>query len=1015
MSKCLDLVQKSVKDLTQKELGEVLIQMKNRQGALIAEGADPATAATQASKDVASKLRAAAAIERRNAALNYKIRIETLDYIKTTWGDDPAEGVLAVLYGSPKARFGSRASVNAAQSANIRKYLAGVADDLERAGLFDVLRRGELDEDVARAMWSLENEADLKGLSSQSVEIAKVLRKWQEVARTDANRAGAWVGKDKNYIVKQTHHPDRLMQKGFEQWKSDILPRLDLDRMFAEDPPRDLDKWLKEAYDNLTTGVRLEPGMRSGEKMAAFKGPGNLAKRASQERVFHFKSADDWFAYNKDYGFGNLRETYIQGLHRAAESTGLLQVLGTNPEFNLKAITDAIRADLSRSDPEGLRRFDRKTRGGTRIENGYKEVAGLTRHVASSRLANVGAGVRVWNTLTGLGGAAISSITDVPVRASALRHQGNSFLAELGRGVIAPIKRLVAGAGSPERKATLASLGYFNEIAMGNLASRFSPDESLPGRLQKATHTFFKWNLLGGWQDEMQRSALESMGRFFGDLADQEYSKLGDRTQRTLEKFRISPEEWDLVRRGLVSEGESGQRFLTPEAVRDLPPQLFTELAGERIRGLQESIYERVQKRARQDERERGWVRDRADNLSIALEDARERLTAKLEKAEGKGAGEIQKLQSKLNDLEEELEYAASYWDAKAGPDAPGIERKQTVGFYGKGFLRELGVDEGKVRERMKGLKAKVRSVTSAMDKLGREENKGFIAKWQEREADFIAFADGVEERIRAREELTAGELAKLDPAITRILEDQREATAMKLQTLYADEVKSAVIQPDARTMSFVRQGSRPGTAVGEGLRLFWQFKTFGIAIMQRAFLREFWGYDKGRGGRFGVSELMGLSTLMAGGMAFGYMAMALKDLLKGREPRPVDNYETWMAAAAQGGAFGIYGDFMFGESNRFGQSFLATIGGPSVSKGQQIVDLWNKVRSGDDAGAQAFRTLINNTPYNNLFYTRIAADYLFLYHIQEALNPGYLRRMERRIEQENGQTFWLKPSEVVN
>jgi hypothetical protein len=71
----------------------------------------------------------------------------------------------------------------------------------------------------------------------------------------------------------------------------------------------------------------------------------------------------------------------------------------------------------------------------------------------------------------------------------------------------------------------------------------------------------------------------------------------------------------------------------------------------------------------------------------------------------------------------------------------------------------------------------------------------------------FIAFADGVTERIAQREEITARELGQHEPNVNRILEDTREAMAMRMQTLYADEVKSAVIQPDARTMAFVRQG----------------------------------------------------------------------------------------------------------------------------------------------------------------------------------------------------------------
>ncbi|MNO05529.1 hypothetical protein D3C81_2269540 [compost metagenome] len=57
-------------------------------------------------------------------------------------------------------------------------------------------------------------------------------------------------------------------------------------------------------------------------------------------------------------------------------------------------------------------------------------------------------------------------------------------------------------------------------------------------------------------------------------------------------------------------------------------------------------------------------------------------------------------------------------------------------------------------------------------------------------------------------------------------------------------------------------------------------------------------------------------------------------------------------------------------------------------------------------------RYAIGQTPFMNLFYTRAALDHLFLYSVQESLNPGALRRMERRIEQENGQSFLLAPSQ---
>lgn len=1132
MTACLDLVRREITDLSEKELDDVLEQMRERQSRLVKAGVDPSLASAQAGREVADTLKAAAAIERRNAAINHKIRTEALDYIQTTWNDDPAEGIFALLYGSPKARFGSRASANAAQDANFRKYTAGVAGELEAAGLFDVLRRGEMDRDVARAMWHVGDEAALKKLPDQAVAIAKVLQKWQEVARLDGNRAGAWTGKLDHYVVRQSHSPDRLAKAGEAEWKAKIRPRLDLDAMFPDGAPENLDNWLHETFVNLTTGVRPK-GVTdfTADRMAAFKGPSNLAKKQSQERTIHFKSADDWFDYNAEFGFGNLRETYVQGLHRSAESTGLMQVLGTNPEYNLDAVVTAIRSKLSRSDPAALEKFDSRTRRGTRIENALKEISGFTRQVASQRLATVGAGIRVWNTLTGLGGAVVSAVTDVPIRASALRFQGQSYLGELARGVVAPLKRIVGATGDRERHATLAAVGYFNELSMGNLATRFSPDESIPGRLQRATHTFFKWNLLGGWTDEMRRTSLESMGRFFGESAESAFGALSERTRKTLERFRIGEPEWDAIRGG-IHEESGGEKFLTPQAVRDMPREKFADLSADRINALKVGLAERLKRRMSADEREANWRTNRTEKLRDDLARASDRLSERIASAEGRTGAQLRDLQERLFGLYAHIDTATSYWGgvresrpsigeirdqgeiqarARAGAAEAAALHKQVVsdleevkeqlgkdfverwmgkenvlekriaraddleanamqqefeqlfteanarlserltGLEGKaaervkgaleritqaekrqmesaqlirlwqasqpaiGLMRRTGVSEGKALESAKSFKAEARQVGRELERLKKELNEDFIERWSDRQDEIVALAERSEQRIRERSEANARDLQSLDPQINRILDDTREDMANRVQQLYADEVNSAVINPDARTLAFVRQGQQAGTPMGEALRLFWQFKTFGIAVMQRAFLREFYGYGKGAGGRLGTSEMRGLAILMAGSTAFGYLAMSAKDMIKGRTPRPVDDYKTWQAAMAQGGGMGIYGDFMFAQSNRFGQGFLTTLGGPTVGKADQAYQLWSDFKAGNDVAAKAVKFGIGNTPYANLFYTRMAMDYLFLYELQEQMNPGYLRRMEKQVEQDTGSEWWLKPSETVN
>jgi hypothetical protein len=117
----------------------------------------------------------------------------------------------------------------------------------------------------------------------------------------------------------------------------------------------------------------------------------------------------------------------------------------------------------------------------------------------------------------------------------------------------------------------------------------------------------------------------------------------------------------------------------------------------------------------------------------------------------------------------------------------------------------------------------------------------------------------------------------------------------------------------------------------------------------------------------------------------------------------------------AQGGGAGIYGDFLFGEvRNRFGGGLLSTLAGPTLGTIEDLADLWGRLRNGDDTAAASFRLALSNTPFLNLFYTRIALDYLVLWQLQEWLNPGAMRRMEQRIEKENAQTFLIRPSQAV-
>ena len=142
---------------------------------------------------------------------------------------------------------------------------------------------------------------------------------------------------------------------------------------------------------------------------------------------------------------------------------------------------------------------------------------------------------------------------------------------------------------------------------------------------------------------------------------------------------------------------------------------------------------------------------------------------------------------------------------------------------------------------------------------------------------------------------------------------------------------------------------------------------------------------------------------------------MSLKDLVKGRTPRDPQSPNTWIASFLQGGGAGIYGDFLFGEMrNRFGRGVLPTIAGPTLGKFSDLADLFGRIKAGDPIAAKFFRTVHSSIPFANVFYAKLALDYLIMWQIQETLTPGAMKRMVKRAEEENAQRFLVSPTNAV-
>ncbi len=837
LTQCEQVVNKAAgRELSEQEMESLVTDMETTVRRIRAEneGISLEEAALKAAQELGNQEQLARVIEARNKALNTRIAAQRLAFIRESFPDRPDIGLSAILVGRNEARTGSRASVSSEQFQLRSKYLSGLNHDLDKEGLVKFLASGSNDAEVADAMWRLGKGEPTTGLTRESVRIAEIITKWQEAARLDANKAGAWVRKLPGYIARQGHDMMKIRAAGFDEWRNSILPKLDASTF---DGVVDQEQFLRSVYDGLASGVHL-----SSEKpdwMKGFKGSQNVARKASQERVLHFKDGISWHEYNKQFGVGSLREAIFGGLESSARNTGLMRILGTNPENMLRYLEDTIAEGL-KGDEKALRAFTDRKRS---ISNELKEVNGQTNIPGSTSLARFGSTTRAIDSTIKLGGAMISSFNDLASNALELRYQGKNFMEALTESIQGRLKRY----STPEQKEILSSLGVYADSMRDEILQRFSGDVTMPGKVARLQRQFFKLNGLNWWTDASRNTTATMISHWLANNSDSAYGALDSNLKRALDLHGIGEPEWSIYRR-MDLKGSEGRKFMTPDGIESIPDEAIAK-----------------------------YVSDR----NVAVTD---------------------------------------------------------------------------------------RSITNARDELS-DKLRGYIL----------------------------------------------------------DRVMVAMTEPGARTRAFMKQGTQPGTAEGELLRFIGQYKSFTSSFMQQALGREVFGrgYTPAKLGesrwgsvsnalfKSGNGEMVGLAQMFLWMTFFGYLSMQTKLMLKGQTPRPPDA-KTFLAAAAQGGGLGIFGDFLFGEANRFGNGPITSMAGPVAGNLDDVITLFQKARSGDAKAGDAFRFAVDHTPFINLFWARPIMNYLFLNQLQESLTPGSLHRYEQNIRKNQGNDFLVPPSEFM-
>jgi hypothetical protein len=251
-----------------------------------------------------------------------------------------------------------------------------------------------------------------------------------------------------------------------------------------------------------------------------------------------------------------------------------------------------------------------------------------------------------------------------------------------------------------------------------------------------------------------------------------------------------------------------------------------------------------------------------------------------------------------------------------------------------------------------------------------------------------------------------------------------------RLRNYYGDQYNQAVMDPGVRQKAAMRlynEGAQRGTWNGEALAQLFLFKGYPMQFIQRV-LGQFAEEDHmhkivgtiltGRG-----NNNVLLAKLMGSLFVMGTMTIYLRDFLKNQTPRDITDPAMIGAIAAQSGGLGIYGDFLFNMSDRYGNSFYESMSGPlagdiskltttiaAIGTGSYDLATTGEIEGLQKAGEKAFWFAKENTPYTNIWYARGAMDYLIFQNIAELMSPGAVRRKEEALRERTGQEYLFEP-----
>lgn len=521
------------------------------------QAADEKLAKTAAAME--DNLAERASIARRNEHMSAMKAIERSKYYARA--PSPAQGLEAKLGGINVPFAGGRLSVDAQYKGLRRALVGGFWDEMEKhpGGLDKLFMSQSIEREWMTELHELNKvSGGHPGItnSKNALAIAEIIQRWQGRAIERINQEGGWVKSYSGYITKTSHDSDRIRRAGREKWIDDVMKHIDIVKTFHDADPNQARFKLQQLWPQFVTGDHLDYS-KILEDSASLLLDMDFAKKASAPRELHWKDADAWAAYNKDYGRFSPTFAVTYALDTAARVTALMKEFGPTPRKALDDDLHNLYGKMQLKDPQGHRELKAREQ---RIRNIFAQFDGTAAMPVNAEFARIMSDVRAVVRMSKLGLTPFAMLSDLATKASELRYQGMSVPERFG-GTISDYFR---GPMDGRKREVARLLGHAFESEIGDIARRLDPGDMAHNAISRAEQRFFRWTGMNAMTYNQRHGAERIMAAHFGSLRDQPFTALSAEERRIMSLFDIGQPEWDVLHK-VEWNKVGGDTFFTPE------------------------------------------------------------------------------------------------------------------------------------------------------------------------------------------------------------------------------------------------------------------------------------------------------------------------------------------------------------------------------------------------------------------------------------------------------------------